>query len=104
MSTQKKITVVTTAGPLVAAAENGFLFEDNSLTSSWRSFRPFFRLLLSGTGTCTLDSADVDGFISYAVQTFTVTDSTGQIEYPYPGDDAVSIRATLTGTCSVEIV
>ena len=91
------------AGPLRAAAEGGYLKLDNSLTYSWRSFPPLFRLLVAGTGTCVLDSMNSSGTITLGVESYTVTDSKGDVFYPYPGDDAVAVRANLSG-CAAEMI
>ena len=101
---QKQILLVTNAGPLRAAADGSYLVIDNSLNYSWRLFPPMVRLLVKGTGTCSIDSRDVDGNITTAVDEFSVSNSTGEMFYTFPGDSAVYIRAVLTGSCSVEMI
>jgi hypothetical protein len=73
-------------------------------SGTWKSIPPLFRLRMTGTGTCTLDAQNSLGTINYAVVVYTVTSATNQIEYPYLGDDAVSMRVTLTGTCTAEVI
>ena len=48
--------------------------------------------------TGTLSVEDSLGNITTGVASYTVSGATDQIEFPYAGDDAVMIRATLTGT------
>lgn len=70
----------------------------------WVRIPSIYRLRLTGTGTVTIDARDSLGAVSAAVATFTVSAATNQIEYPYFGDDAVEVRATLTGTAAAEII
>lgn len=63
-----------------------------------------FRLRITGTGTVTIDSRDSLGNITLAVASYTATSATDQIEFPYAGDNAVAIRATLTGTATAEVI
>lgn len=101
---QKTVLLVSSGGPVRAAVEAGYLVLDNNLTYSWRPFFPLFRVLLKGTGTCTIDSMDADGNISTAVETYTATAATNDVRFAYAGDDAVVIRASLTGSCSAELI
>jgi hypothetical protein len=77
-------------GPLIAGA--------------WKRIFSLPRLLLSGTGTVTIDARNRAGTVAPAVATYTLTAANGQIEYPYFGDDAVEVRATFTGTATAEII
>lgn len=70
----------------------------------WTTIPSVFRLRLTGTGTVTLDSKDAAGNITTGVASYTVSGATDQIEFPYAGDHAVAIRATLTGTATVEVI
>lgn len=71
---------------------------------SWMKCPPIFRLRLTGTGTVTLDAKDALGNITTGVASYTVSGATDQIEFPYAGDNAVAIRATLTGTATAEVI
>lgn len=73
-------------------------------TGAWQRVPSVFRLLLNGTGTITLDSRDAAGTITSAYAIYTKTDAVNDIEWPYPGADAVEIRATLTGTLNAEVL
>jgi len=64
----------------------------------WATIPSIFRLRLTGTGTVVIDSKDSLGNITTGVASYTVSGATDQIEFPYAGDNAVMIRATLTGT------
>jgi len=72
--------------------------------SGWINIQAYFRVRLTGTGTCTIDSRDRLGTVTLAVATFTATAATNQIEFPYPGDEAVEIRLNLTGSCTAEVL
>lgn len=75
------------------------------LTSGeWFPVGSVFRLLMTGTGTVTLDSKDALGAITTSVYTVTLTGATNQIGFPYAGDAAVQIRATLTGTATAKVI
>lgn len=75
------------------------------LTSGeWFPVGSIFRLLMTGTGTVTLDSKDALGAITTSVYTVTLTGATNQIGFPYAGDAAVQIRATLTGTATAKVI
>lgn len=70
----------------------------------WMKVPSIFRLRLTGTGAVTIDSKDSLGNITTGVASYTVTGATDQIEFPYAGDKAVAIRATLTGTATAEVI
>lgn len=73
-------------------------------TGVWTRTPSIWRLRLTGTGTCTLDARDSLGAITLAFATYTATAATDQIEFPFAGANAVEIRATLTGTCTAEVI
>lgn len=88
---------------LVDGAGNAFL--RGALTSGeWTTIPSIFRLRLTGTGTVVMDSRDSLVVETLAVESYTVTDATDQIEFPYAGDNAVAIRVTLTGTTTAEVI
>lgn len=70
----------------------------------WARIPSIWRLRLTGTGTCTLDARDSLGTITLAFATYTASAATDQIEFPFAGANAVEIRATLTGTCTAEVI
>lgn len=73
-------------------------------SGEWVSPPSVFRLRLVGTGTLTLDARNRLGAVTTAVFTASATGATNQIEYPYAGDDASAIRATLTGSLICEVM
>lgn len=100
-----------TGGPVYANAAgtaltvNGVSFLRGTMANGvWMIVPSIFRLRLTGTGTCTVDARDALGNITTDVASYTVSGATDQIEFPYAGDDAVEIRATLTGTCTAEVI
>ena len=74
------------------------------ISGEWYAIPSLFRLEMSGTGTIVLDSADSLGQITLSVFTVTVSEATNDIGFPYPGDSAVSIRASYTGTANARII
>lgn len=74
------------------------------LSGEWMTPPSIFRLRLTGTGTVVMDSRDSLGVETLAVESFTVSAATDQIEFPYAGDNAVAIRVTLTGTATAEVI
>jgi hypothetical protein len=75
------------------------------LTSgAWAGVPSIFRLRLIGTGTVTVDAQDRLGAITTGVASYSPSAATNQIEYPYLGDGATQIRATLTGTAAAEVI
>jgi len=88
---QAPLTIQTVLrGPMVAA--------------TWMTIPSIFRLRITGTGTVTIDASDSLGNITLAVHVAVATAATDQIEFPYAGDDAVEIRATLGGTTTCEVI
>jgi hypothetical protein len=79
-------------------------FATGLISGAWARCPSIFRLRLTGTGTCSIDAKDSLGNETLAVVSYTVAGATDQIEFPYAGDDAVQIRANLTGTCKVEVL
>ncbi len=76
-----------------------------TLTSGvWFPVGSLFRLLMTGTGTVTIDSKDALGTITTGVYTTTLTGATNEIGFPYAGDAAVQIRATLTGSATAKVI
>ncbi|SCX94536.1 hypothetical protein SAMN05216420_101410 [Nitrosospira sp. Nl5] len=73
-------------------------------TGEWKQVPSLFRLLLKGTGTCTVDARNTAGTITAGLYIYTAAAATNQIEYPYLGADAIEIRVTLTGTCTAEVI
>lgn len=73
-------------------------------SGQWKPMSGLPRLRLTGTGTVSFDARNSLGTITTGVLSYTVTSATNQIEFPYFGDDAVAVRATLTGTATVEII
>ena len=83
---------------------DGVILYGQMVSGAWMKMPSIFRLRLTGTGTVTLDAKDSLGNITSAVDTYTVSGATDQIEFPYAGDNAVAIRATLTGTATAEVI
>lgn len=71
--------------------------------NTWIPAPSICRLRLVGTGTLSIDSRDAEGNVTTAAFTATAMAATDQIEFPYFGDDAVDIKATITGLTSVEV-
>lgn len=70
----------------------------------WRGFpSPTMRLRMGGIGTVTMDARNGAGVITLGVYSYTTTGTT-VVQYAYPGDDADSIRITLTGTATAEVI
>jgi len=95
-------------GPLEVDSFNGRLITTFSRIGLpdgvWIKIPSIFRLRLTGTGSVTLDARNALNEITTEVASFSASSATNQIEFPYPGDDAIEIRATYTGTCVAEII
>lgn len=89
---------------LVSGDGSSFLY--GPVTSgAWMKVPSIFRLRITGTGTLQMDSRDSLGNITLATFPLTsYTAETDKIEFPYAGDDAVTIRVTLTGTLTCEVI
>ena len=74
------------------------------IDGAWKRVSGLPRLRLNGTGTVTIDARNLAGTITTGVFTQTVSGASGLIAFPYFGDDAVEVRATLTGTATAEII
>jgi len=70
----------------------------------WKRFSGLPRLLLNGTGTVTIDARNKAGTVASGVFNQTVSSASDLIAFPYFGDDAIEVRATLTGTATAEII
>lgn len=88
----------------VLMGPDGAVLKGAMVSGTWFSTPSVFRLRITGTGTVTIDAKDALGNITLAVATYTATSATDQIEFPYAGDNAIAVRATLTGTTTVEVI
>ncbi len=70
----------------------------------WMPVQAMFRLALNGTGTIVLDAKDLAGAITTNVFSATGASAVNQVEFPYAGDSAVQIRATLTGSLTAKVI
>ena len=88
----------------LVSGDGSFLY--GPVTSgTWMKVPSLFRLRITGTGTLQMDSKDSQGNITLATFPLTsYTAETDKIEFPYAGDDAVTIRVTLTGTLTCEVI
>lgn len=76
----------------------------NLVGGEWKNVPSMFRLQMTGTGTVTLDSKDALGNITLGVYTATLSGATNEIGFPYAGDAAIYVRATLTGTATAKVI
>lgn len=98
LSTDSSGNVTGMVGP------DGAVLYGPMTSGTWMKCPSIFRLRLTGTGTVTIDSRDTLGNITTGVASYILSGATDQIEFPYAGDDAVAIRATLTGTATAEVI
>ncbi len=92
-----------TGGITISAGGSGALMGP-LVSGQWFPVGSLFRLLMTGTGNVTIDSKDALGTITTSVYTTTLTGATNEIGFPYAGDAAVQIRATLTGTATAKVI
>jgi hypothetical protein len=82
-------------------------FSPGVISGAWRGFSSVvMRLRMAGTGTLVMDSATGDnggGTVTTSVYSYSPV-GTQVDEYAYPGDNARSIRITLTGTATCEVI
>ena len=98
------ILLVSNAGPIKAVNDGGRLVQDTRLDGNWMRVPTIFRLRIFGSGTITIDAKDGEGNVTESVASYSPAGATDQIEYLYPGEDAVAIRANITGACGVEVI
>jgi hypothetical protein len=94
----------TTVDQFINAARGQTTWTGVSFSGEWISAPSIFRLRLVGTGTITVDSRDRLGTITTAVETYTISSATNQIEFPWLGDGAVEMRVTYPATATVEVL
>ena len=94
----------TTVDQLINAARGQTTWTGTSYSGEWIGVPSIFRLRLVGTGTITVDSRDRLGTITTAVETYTISSATNQIEFPWLGDGAVEMRVTYPATATVEVL
>lgn len=70
----------------------------------WMSAPSIFRLRLIGTGTVLVDSKNRLGVVTSAVEFYTASNATNQIEFPALGRDAVEMRLTYPASLLVEVL
>ena len=79
-------------------------FTQSLASGVWANVPSIFRLALNGTGSVIIDSMDVLGNITTGVASYTPSSAVNSIQFPYAGDSAVQIRATLTGTATAKVI
>ena len=70
----------------------------------WVRLPALYKLLVGGVGSLSLDACSVGGVVTSKVFSLVINAATERLQYFYAGDDAVAIRATLTGTATAEII
>jgi len=103
-SARAPIVVVTTDAVTEITAGGSGALMGTLVSGEWFPVGSIFRLLMTGTGIVTLDSKDALGTITTGVFSETLSGATNQIGFPYVGDAAVQIRATLTGTATAKVI
>lgn len=72
--------------------------------ADWRFVPSIFRLYMKGTGNISIDAKNPDGVITTAVYTTSLSNATGEVLYPFIGNDAAQMRINLTGTLTGEVI
>lgn len=62
------------------------------------------RLRMAGVGTVRLEARDVAGVVTADPTGPWTLSGVAQIDFAYPGDDAVDVRLTTTGSAAAEII
>lgn len=88
----------------IETSAGGTVINGTLISGAWAVPPSIFRLLLNGIGTVTIDSRDAAGVITPAVYSTSLSGAVNVIDFPYAGDSAISIRATLTGTATVQVI
>ena len=104
-------TVVKTDG-VFTLIHPGTGVEENIVFSSptplingvWTRIPSIFRLRLTGTGSVIIDSKNALDSITAGIASYSPSGATNDIQFPYAGDTAVAIRATLTGSATAEVI
>lgn len=73
-------------------------------SGAWRYAPSIFRLYVSGTGSITVDAKNPAGVITTGAYTGTLSGASGEIIYPFLGNDASQMRVTFTGTLTGEVI
>lgn len=98
-------TALVAAAAAESARDEAQAFNRRPLVSGqWRNFTGMIRIRMVGTGTVQLDSKNALDVVANSVYTYTISSATNQIEYPYLGADAVSVRAFYTGSATAELI
>lgn len=95
----------TTGRPIRTVTADGQVVGGGALTSgTWLSAQVITRLRIVGTGALTVDSRDRAGAVTAGVFSGSYTSTPESIEYVYPGDTGIEIRATFPTTLTVEVI
>lgn len=100
----KTVPVVATTDVLTGEIDFSGKLAGNLASDKWFNPPSIFRLLLNGTGIVTIDSKDAAGTIKTGVYSTTLSSAVNEIAFPYAGDSAIQIRATLTGTATAKVI
>ena len=77
----------------------------NALESGvWVLAPSLFRLRLVGSGSIVIDARSALGVVTAAIASYSASNATDQIKFPYLGDAAVALRATFPNTMTVEVL
>lgn len=99
------VVYINDAGTALVSGDGSSFLYGPVTSGAWMKVPSIFRLRITGTGTLQMDSKDSLGNITLATFPLTsYTAETDKIEFPYAGDDAVTIRVTLTGTLTCEVI
>jgi len=76
-----------------------------ALTSEeWFPVEPVVRIRIVGSGALTIDSKNRDGDVFEDIFNSSYSNTDEAIEFIYPGDSGVYIRATFPSTLTVEVI
>jgi len=98
------VAVSANTNPLTGVIDFSGKLAGNLVNGEWFNPPSIFRLLLKGTGTVTIDSKDAAGTITTGVYSTTLSSAVNEIAFPYAGDSAIQIRATLTGSATAKVI
>lgn len=81
-----------------------YLLNGPAISGEWVTTAAVFKVVITGTGSVTMDARDANGDITSSVYSESLSGAVNQVGFPYAGDAAMAVRFNFPSTISVQVI